>query len=92
MPAYNEEENIENVIAHWHPVAEKIGGESRLVIFNDGSTDKTYEKIRECHKKYPRLIGINKKNEGETKMKLGNLISKKESKHVVKQTNVQSGG
>ena len=24
-------------------------------------------------------------------MKLGNLISKKESKHVVKQTNVQSG-
>ena len=25
-------------------------------------------------------------------MKLGNLISKKESKHVVKQTNVQSGG
>ncbi len=64
MPAYNEEENIENVIAHWHPVAEKIGGESRLVIFNDGSTDKTYDKIRECQKKYPRLIGINKKNEG----------------------------
>ncbi len=25
-------------------------------------------------------------------MKLGNLISKKESKHVVKQTNVQSEG
>ena len=25
-------------------------------------------------------------------MKLGNLISKKESKHVAKQTNVQSGG
>ena len=39
-----------------------------------------------------QIIHINKKNEGETKMKLGNLISKKESKHVVKQTNVQSGG
>lgn len=37
---------------------------------------------------YPHKI----KNEGETKMKLGNLISKKESKHVAKQTNVQSGG
>ena len=37
---------------------------------------------------YPHKI----KNEGETKMKLGNLISKKESKHVVKQINVQSGG
>lgn len=64
MPAYNEEENIENVIAHWYPVVDKIGGESRLVIFNDGSSDGTYEKIVKCKEKYPRLIGINKKNEG----------------------------
>ena len=37
---------------------------------------------------YPHKIKI----EGEAKMKLGNLISKKESKHVTQQTNVQSGG
>ena len=64
MPAYNEEENIENVISHWYPVVEKVGGESRLVIFNDGSKDRTYQKIQEWQKQYPRLIGVDKKNEG----------------------------
>lgn len=50
IPAYNEEENIENVINDWYPVVEKVGGESRLVIINDGSKDNTYEimmKIKE---------------------------------------------
>lgn len=26
IPAYNEEKNIEAVIAQWHPIVEKIGG------------------------------------------------------------------
>ena len=25
IPAYNEEENIENVVAQWHPIVEKTG-------------------------------------------------------------------
>ena len=64
IPAYNEEQNIENVIAHWHPIVEMTGGESRLVVFDDGSSDGTFKKIENCEKKYARLIGINKKNEG----------------------------
>lgn len=64
MPAYNEEANIGKVIEQWYPVVEKIGGESRLVILNDGSRDATYDKIRQYEEKYPRLVGINKKNEG----------------------------
>lgn len=64
IPAYNEEANIEKVIAHWHPVVEMAGGKSRLVVFNDGSSDGTYEKIIQCQSKYARLIGIDKKNEG----------------------------
>ncbi len=44
MPAYNEEANIEKVIGHWYPIVEKIGGESRLVVLNDGSLDDTYKK------------------------------------------------
>ncbi len=64
MPAYNEEANIESVIQQWHPVAEKAGGDSRLVILNDGSRDRTWERIQACEKKYSRLIGINKPNEG----------------------------
>ncbi len=43
IPAYNEEANIENVIDDWYPVVEKVGGESRLIIINDGSKDNTYE-------------------------------------------------
>lgn len=64
MPAYNEEANIENVIAQWHPVVEKIGGASRLVVLNDGSRDGTGQKLEECKKKFKRLTVINKANEG----------------------------
>ena len=51
MPAYNEEKNIGTVIEQWYPVVERIGGESRLVILNDGSRDGTYEMIRKYQKK-----------------------------------------
>ena len=64
MPAYNEEKNIGAVIEQWYPVVEKIGGDSRLVVLNDGSKDGTYEKIRKYQEKYDRLIGIDKPNEG----------------------------
>ena len=64
MPAYNEEKNIGSVIEQWYPVVEKIGGDSRLVILNDGSRDGTYEKIRKYQEKYDRLTGIDKPNEG----------------------------
>ena len=60
MPAYNEEKNIGAVIEQWYPVVEKIGGDSRLVVLNDGSKDGTYEKIRKYQEKYDRLIGIDK--------------------------------
>ena len=61
MPAYNEEANIGNVIRQWYPVIEKIGGESRLVILNDGSRDKTWDRLREFEQKYDKLICIDKK-------------------------------
>lgn len=64
MPAYNEEENIEEVIAQWHPIVERTGEDSRLVVVDDGSKDQTYEKLMECQKKYPQLIGVTKVNEG----------------------------
>lgn len=64
MPAYNEEANIGAVIEQWYTVVEQVGGKSRLVILNDGSRDDTYKKIQEYEKKYPRLTGIDKENEG----------------------------
>ena len=64
MPAYNEEANIEAVIAQWHPVVEKIGNNSRLMIVNDGSKDHTYDIMQSLQEKYPYLLPVNKANSG----------------------------
>ena len=64
MPAYNEEANIEETIKQWHVVVEKIGLDSRLVIFNDGSKDKTYEIMLGLKDKYSQFIPVTKPNSG----------------------------
>ena len=64
MPAYNEEANIEAVVSQWHPLVEKIGSDSRLVVMDDGSKDHTYEKLKDVQKKFPQLVGVTKENEG----------------------------
>ena len=64
IPAYNEEETIENVINDWYGIVKKIGNQSKLVIINDGSVDNTYEKALQLKKKYSNLEVITKKNEG----------------------------
>lgn len=66
MPAYNEEENIGNVIDAWYPIVEKYngGGDSRLVIIDDGSKDKTYEIMRHMAESRPLFCPISKPNEG----------------------------
>ena len=60
MPAYNEEKNIHNVIAQWHPVAERISPDSRLVVIDDGSRDRTLTIARNLKKTYPRLVVLTK--------------------------------
>lgn len=64
VPAYNEEENIEAVVADWYPVVEKAGAESRLVIVDDGSRDSTYAKLTELAKRRPQLTPLHKENGG----------------------------
>lgn len=67
LPAYNEEENIRDVISQWHPVVERIaaaGHEARLVIANDGSKDRTFPIMQELQASYPLLIPLDKPNGG----------------------------
>jgi glycosyltransferase involved in cell wall biosynthesis len=64
IPAYNEEENIANVIADWHAVVEKAGAGSKLLIFNDGSRDHTYEVASALKERYPNLEVISNSNSG----------------------------
>lgn len=64
MPAYNEEANIEQVARSWHTVVSGIGGGSRLVIFNDGSKDQTYNKLLSLQDELPLLTPVDKPNSG----------------------------
>jgi dolichol-phosphate mannosyltransferase len=64
IPAYNEEMNVEAVAREWHSVVESVGGESRLVIIDDGSKDGTYNKLLELKKTLPRLDPRTKTNGG----------------------------
>jgi len=66
MPAYNEEETIEEVIKEWYPIIERHNGDgkSRLVVINDGSRDETLKKAEDLKKELPLLEVIDKNNSG----------------------------
>jgi len=64
MPAYNEAVNIEQTICEWHRVVEKTGPHSRLIVFNDGSSDNTFAIMQQIKQKYPQFIPITKLNTG----------------------------
>lgn len=65
IPAYNEEANLKQVLDDWYPVIEKYGNEeSRLIIIDDGSKDKTYSIMTEYSKSHPLFIPITKANSG----------------------------
>lgn len=55
MPAYNEEANIVEVVEEWYPILEGKNEESRLVIADGGSKDKTLEILYDLQKRYPKL-------------------------------------
>lgn len=55
MPAYNEEANIKKVIDEWYPLLQKADNESKLVVADSGSTDKTHEILIDLQKEYTNL-------------------------------------
>ena len=55
MPAYNEEENIEEVVSSWYPVLEGKSPESRLVVADAGSKDKTHEILLRMKETMPQI-------------------------------------
>lgn len=65
IPAYNESENIWNVIEEWYPIIEKFGSAySRLIIVDDGSKDCTFSILKKAEGIYPKLIALAKENSG----------------------------
>ena len=55
MPAYNEEDNIEEVVSSWYPVLEGKDPLSRLVVADAGSVDRTHQILEEFKKDHPQL-------------------------------------
>ena len=55
MPAYNEEANIEEVVSSWYPVLEGKSPESRLVVADAGSKDKTHEILERMKETMPQI-------------------------------------
>ena len=55
MPAYNEEKSIEEVVKQWYPVLEGKSEESRLIIADSCSTDRTHEILLGLKEIYPQL-------------------------------------
>jgi len=62
MPAYNEAECISQVALSWLRVTEPMG--ARLIIVDDGSTDKTGIILEQLAKAHPRLLIKHQKNAG----------------------------
>ena len=55
MPAYNEEANIAETVRSWYPVLEGKSEDSRLVIADSGSSDRTHEILEELQSEFPKL-------------------------------------
>lgn len=55
MPAYNEEENIEDVVRSWYPIIAVANMESRLVVADSGSSDRTHSILSNLQIEFPKL-------------------------------------
>ncbi len=66
MPAYNEEEVIREVVSKWTGLLKKEfhNYDTRLIVVNDGSKDRTGEILKELSAENPLLIAVDQKNGG----------------------------
>ena len=55
VPIFNEEDNLDNMVAELVPVMERLGGPFEIIAVDDGSEDRSYEKLKTLRAKEPRL-------------------------------------
>ncbi len=67
IPVYNEEENIPKLYEELKEVLEKLGKDYEIIFIDDGSTDRTYEILKEIASKDKRVKVIRfRRNYGQT--------------------------
>lgn len=55
FPFWNEEKNVEPVVTKAIEVAKKVASKWEIIVVDDGSSDKTFQKGKELAKKYPNV-------------------------------------
>ena len=64
MPAYNEEDNIQEVIEQWYPILNGKSEESKIVIADSGSKDRTHEiLVNMKNSEYPKIEILSETNQ-----------------------------
>ena len=61
FPFWNEQDNVESVVQKAIPVAQKIAEKWEIIMIDDGSSDKTLEKIKKLATTDKRLIAVSHK-------------------------------
>jgi dolichol-phosphate mannosyltransferase len=64
IPVYNEDLCIKKVIEDWGSTLEALPINFKLIIVNDGSTDKTGEILDSLTQEHPELVVIHQENQG----------------------------
>lgn len=84
MPAYNEEETIENVIKDWYKILELGSNKSKIVVADNNSKDSTLKILKKLQKKYPKLDVIENKvkGHGPTVIKLYKYAIKNKADYI----------
>ncbi len=58
IPVYNEEQNIEPLVAWIHRALQAFEGTYEVLFIDDGSTDGTWAAIERCTRQYPNIYAI----------------------------------
>ncbi len=67
IPIYNEEENLPILYEKLKSVLDNLGKSYEIIFVNDGSTDRSWEIIKEFAEKDKHIVGVNfRKNFGQT--------------------------